>query len=214
MTPGRTGSPNTDHFPLSIYSPRRRPRDVNPNQNPHSPLRCSLEIRPHHVDNQGNLIHDDQEGPYARHSRRWRSSSIWSPHLRVDRRATRMSVWEPPSFNWSTEDSWRGRRNVQVVMFVLGFIFPFAWMIAAFLPLPPSTVFAMQEHRASEYDVEWSPSHPDLTNSAAAQNSRPADEARYESAKWWRRLNRIMSFVGLLIIGAVVSFCLKLSIGN
>ena len=32
----------------------------------------------------------------------------------------------------------------------------------------------------------------------------PMDEARYESAKWWRNLNRWMSLVGVLIIAAVV----------
>lgn len=201
MTSRYAGSPGTDHFPLGIYSPRRRPRDVNPNQTSASPLRRSLEIRPH-LDSRGNLIQDDGDGPYTRHSRRWRTSSIWSPHLRTDRRAARLSVWDPPSFNWSTEDSWRGRRNVQIVMFVIGFIFPFAWMIGAFLPLPQNPVIAMQEHRGSDFDVEWSPSHPDLANSTA---QRPVDEARYESAKWWRRMNRILSVVGLLIIGTIVS---------
>lgn len=205
MTPSQSGSPVTDHFPLSIYSPRRRPRGANPNPNPLSPLRRSLEIEPAaQFDSQGNLIQDNRGGPYARHSRRWRTSSIWSPHLRVDRRATRLSAWQPPSFNWSTEGSWTGRRNVQVVMFLVGFIFPFAWMIAALLPLPPNPVFVMRERRGSEYYVEWSPSHPDMVG-AAAQNFRPTDEARYESAKWWRRLNRFMSFVGILIIGAIVS---------
>jgi hypothetical protein len=32
----------------------------------------------------------------------------------------------------------------------------------------------------------------------------PMDEARYESAKWWRRLNRWMSLVGLLVIATMV----------
>lgn len=199
-----SGSPNTDHFPLSIYSPRRRPRDDSRNPNQVSPLRRSLEILPApQLDSQGHLIQDDQDGPYARHSRRWRTSSIWSPHLRTDRRAARLSVWQPPSFSWSTEGSWTGRRNIQVIMFVFGFIFPFAWMIAAFLPLPTNPVFVMRE-RGSHYDVEWSPSHPDLTG-PVAQEFRPVDEARYESAKWWRRLNRCMSFVGILIIGTIVS---------
>jgi len=30
------------------------------------------------------------------------------------------------------------------------------------------------------------------------------DERRWQKAKWWRTVNRIMSILGLLIIGAVV----------
>jgi hypothetical protein len=117
----RTGSPNTDHFPLSIYSPRRRPRKINP-QAGASASRGSLEITPApQLGSDGQLIHD----PYSRKFRTWSMSSIWSPHLRRDRRATRHSVWEPPSVNWSTEGGWFGRRNVQIVMFITGFIFPF-----------------------------------------------------------------------------------------
>jgi hypothetical protein len=117
----RSGSPNTDHFPLSIYSPRRRPRDINPGVREPS-TRGSLEITPApQLGSDGQLIHD----PYSRRFRTWSMSSIWSPHLRLDRRATRRSMWEPPSVNWSTEGGWFGRRNVQIVMFIAGFIFPF-----------------------------------------------------------------------------------------
>lgn len=34
----------------------------------------------------------------------------------------------------------------------------------------------------------------------------PMDEARYESARWWRRLNRWMSFVGAIILAVIVSY--------
>lgn len=117
----RTGSPNTDHLPLSIYSPRRRPRQINAQARP-SASRDSLDIMPAaQLGSDGHLIND----PYSRQPRTWSMSSLWSPHLRRDRRATRHSVWEPPSVSWSTEGSWFGRRNVQVVMFIVGFIFPF-----------------------------------------------------------------------------------------
>jgi hypothetical protein len=117
----RSGSPNTDHFPLSIYSPRRRPREINPHAAGPS-ARGSLEITPApQLGSDGRLIND----PYPRHFRTWSMSSIWSPHLRLDRRATRRSVWEAPSVNWSTEGGLFGRRNVQIVMFIAGFIFPF-----------------------------------------------------------------------------------------
>lgn len=30
------------------------------------------------------------------------------------------------------------------------------------------------------------------------------DEARYENARWWRNLNRLMCIIGVLIIAAIV----------
>lgn len=117
----RSGSPNMDSFPVGIYSPRKRPRETGP----HPGRRVatgSMEITP--AENQ----RDDgeiNEGRYASRFRTWSMSSVWSPHLRVDRRAQRQSVWEAPSINWSSEGGWFGRRNVQMVMFIVGFVFPF-----------------------------------------------------------------------------------------
>lgn len=68
-------------------------------------------------------------------------------------------------------------------------------MIAAFLPLPSNPLFVMRERSGSAFDVE---------NEMARQYG-PIDESRYESARWWRNLNRIMSVVGLAIVGAIVS---------
>lgn len=192
----RTGSPNTDHFPLSIYSPRRRPREMNPQAGP-SANRGSLDITPApQLGSDGQLIND----PYSRRIGTWSMSSIWSPHLRRDRRATRHSVWEPPSVNWSTEGGWFGRRNVQIVMFIAGFIFPFSWMIAALLPLPMNPMSEMRERDHSTSNLD---SSNDLSDEFARRFG-PMDEARYESAKWWRGLNRWMSLVGILIIAAVI----------
>jgi hypothetical protein len=73
-------------------------------------------------------------------------------------------------------------------------------MIAAFVPLPSRPFLNMRERDSST-------SHLDGSNDASNDYTRqfgPMDEARYESAKWWRRLNRWMSLLGLLIITAVV----------
>jgi hypothetical protein len=118
----RSGSPNTDNFPLSIYSPRRRPREGLAQQGARS--RGSLEITPApRLDSHGRIIQDMEPG--QRGFRTWSMSSMWSPHLRHDRRATQRSAWVPPSVTWSTEGGAFGRRNIQVVMFIVGFIFPF-----------------------------------------------------------------------------------------
>jgi hypothetical protein len=73
-------------------------------------------------------------------------------------------------------------------------------MIAAFLPLPSSPILDMRERDFSTSNLDGS---NDPSNDYVRQFG-PMDEARYESAKWWRRLNRWMSLVGLLIIAAVV----------
>jgi len=116
----RSGSPNTDHFPNDLYSPRRRPRE----HNDEDPIyRRSYEITPAPETGSNDQTTND---PFSRKFRTWSMSSIWSPHLRMDRRATRHSMWEPPSVNWSTEGGWYGRRNIQLLMFIIGFIFPFS----------------------------------------------------------------------------------------
>jgi hypothetical protein len=106
----------------------------------------------------------------------------WSPHLFYDGRNVvhRRTMFLEPSIDLSHEGKRPTRRNVQVAAFVLGFIFPFAWLIAAFLPLP-----------GFEQDIE--------------KGYDARDQARYENARWWRNINRMMCLVGLgVIIAAVV----------
>jgi hypothetical protein len=74
-------------------------------------------------------------------------------------------------------------------------------MIAALLPLPKNPMLQMQERDDSTSNLD---SSNDLSNDYARQFG-PMDEARYESAKWWRRLNRFMSLAGILIIIVIVS---------
>jgi hypothetical protein len=112
-----SGSPDTDHYPLNIYSARKRANQVNP----------SMEQRPFSdsADMDINVIPpQDQDYRFFR-SLKQKTSSIWSPHLRTDRRASRYSVWEPPSVTWTADSGILGKRNVQVVLFIAGFLFPF-----------------------------------------------------------------------------------------
>ena len=54
----------------------------------------------------------------------------------------------------------------------------------------------MEKHqRTSNLDVEAQPAEPMLT----------LDAMRYNSARWWRNLNRGMSIVGLLVLGAIIA---------
>ncbi|RDL35172.1 uncharacterized protein BP5553_07103 [Venustampulla echinocandica] len=190
----RSGSPNTDHFPINLHSPRRRPRE--------------LRLGGHATQDSLEVSSAEQSGgperhinhPYnSRRYRTWSLSSVWSPHLRMDRRATGHTMWDPPSVNWSTDGSWHGRRNVQIVMFVMGFIFPFAWMIAACLPLPMNPASEMQDQ-----DPEGSSSNTNNAPNDYAREFGPMDMKRFENARWWRNLNRWMSVIGVFIIAAVV----------
>lgn len=66
-------------------------------------------------------------------------------------------------------------------------------MVAAFLPLPPKPQVEMVENHST--------SHLDLQH----QPVGTIDEIRYNSARWWRNLNRVMSIIGLLVLGAVIA---------
>lgn len=110
----RTGSPSTEHLSLNIYSPRRRPREVRP------PPMAQAASDSGSVDNN----HDPLRSVFRR-----QTSSIWSPHLARDQRASGYSIWEPPSIDWSTESGPLGRRNIQIVLFIVGFILPLSTTI-------------------------------------------------------------------------------------
>jgi hypothetical protein len=69
-----------------------------------------------------------------------------------------------------------------------------AWMIAAFLPLPPNP----------EMIEEPSPSQLDLERQFDRQVGT-VDDRSYAKALWWRNLNRIMAAVGTLLVGVIVS---------
>lgn len=76
-------------------------------------------------------------------------------------------------------------------------------MIAACLPLPTFQHLAMAERLQST-------SHLDLDHEAGivpgpTRGGAPSpDELRHYTARWWRNLNRGMSVVGLLVVGAVI----------
>jgi hypothetical protein len=127
-----------------------------------------------------------------------RLTEVWSPRLQHDRRATTYSVWEPPQLQEKMDDGIFTRRRLQVALFCCGFIFPPAWLLAALLPLPynPHCVLDVSKdgEAVTRADIE----------KALDRDVGPIDEIRYENARWWRNVNRVMSLVGLLLIGAIV----------
>jgi hypothetical protein len=73
-------------------------------------------------------------------------------------------------------------------------------MIAALLPLPSNPKLEMLERGDNSSRSQFGQSNPDHVYQV-----KLVDETRYESARWWRNLNRVMSAVGLIIIGVVVA---------
>ncbi|KAI1781460.1 hypothetical protein F4818DRAFT_38471 [Hypoxylon cercidicola] len=178
------GSPLHEQHSQGIFNPRRRPKEIDPRAG----RRNSMEITP------------AAESGSIRLAPRKKTSSLWSPHLRLDTRASRFSVWNAPSVTWSADSGVFGKRNIQVVLFVLGFIIPFAWMVAAFLPLPPKPMLAMDERDRSTTEF-----HSSGDPESQQRRHVLVDDSRYQSARWWRNVNRFMSVAGLLIVGAVAA---------
>ena len=87
-------------------------------------------------------------------------------------------------------------RNAQVLGFILGFVFPISWFIAAFLPLPPKPNLNMDE-------VSRIPT-PNM-EAQLQQGLDIQDDIRYENARWWRCLNRVMCAVGIIVIVLVIT---------
>lgn len=75
--------------------------------------------------------------------------------------------------------------------------FPKAWFIAAFLPLPPRPAVLSTKGK----DV---PRQTQMLEDLEKQLG-VVDEARYENARWWRNINRVMSGFGVLIVVAIIA---------
>lgn len=138
-------SPSLEGFNTSIYNPRRRPME--------NATICSIEQTPEPLSRPGSqsrpptrpdaptpsrsrpqrMLHSAagsqsiRSHPVMRVARgiKKQTSSIWSPHLRRDRRIDGFSMWDPPSAVWSNESGFDWKRNQQIVMFVAGFLLPF-----------------------------------------------------------------------------------------
>lgn len=167
----RSGSPDSSNFPLAIYSPRKRPRQNNqsPRRPPPHP-RGSMEISPlPELGNGDVLIYDNS---FRRQFRP--SSSILSPHLKRDKRATRGSKFfsEPASVNWSTGGSmFSSCRGRLIVMFIAGFIFP-AGMFAFVSPLSSLLPYIVSSLVNCSLDY-WRLSTPSTKSSARNDGERP-----------------------------------------
>lgn len=89
-------------------------------------------------------------------------------------------------------------KNRQLFLFCLGFILPLCWMIGALLPLPgprPMWKAPIITGGRDDYRVE----------AEATLNCTFKQERVYLSHEYWRRVNRMMSAVGVLLTGAIIA---------
>ncbi|OQE19265.1 hypothetical protein PENFLA_c019G10418 [Penicillium flavigenum] len=195
--PTRPGTSNSSVFnlvpgPLNIPRPRSPERPRTP-----SPQRQALPQRRLESDPRDPRAHwvpspQPEDGEFTgNHLHRLRHS--WSPHLIPDRRALQRSTsrWRPPSLD-SRHEPVLGRRNIQVYSFCLGFIFPPAWCVAAFLPLPPKPKVAMVEFESSDVGM------------ALEAQCINLQQRRRDNARWWRNLNRWMISLGVVILVVII----------
>lgn len=197
--------PSQSESSLGISRPSTRPQRYGHSRNDSMPI---TRILPNEI----NLV--EVRGA----TRAAKASDIWSPHLWRDRNKLdrRRSLFIAPSLDHESVGKGPNRRNMQVVVFCIGFIFPLgmqarispgsvmltillAWFAAAFFPLPPKPPTS-EKGKGRERRTSVTSIGQDLENRLA-----PMDEAQYENARWWRNLNRLMIPVGFFVIAAIVS---------
>ncbi|KAH6893603.1 hypothetical protein B0T10DRAFT_278046 [Thelonectria olida] len=190
QTGGVSRSPSQDRHVSNLFGSFRRPRN---------PVAEHGGYREPQSEPSMEDMRSFQSNPVMQvvRSIKKQTSSIWSPHLSRDRRAADHSLWEPPAAAWEAKSELTGRRNAQVAMFVVGFILPFAWMIAAMIPISMGPLIhdTEQGHSTSNEDLRQT-----RNNKTQLMN-----EDMYRSAIWWRNVNRGMSFIGLVVLGAVIA---------
>ncbi|CAG7917962.1 unnamed protein product [Penicillium olsonii] len=197
----RTGTSNSSVFnlvpgPLNVPRPRS-PENPGPSQRPASPLRQQRRQESDLRDPRAHWVPSPQPSDGGSSNANHRLHHSWSPHLLPDRRVLQgsRSGWRAPSLDSRGEPTF-GRRNIQVYSFCAGFIFPLAWCVAAFLPLPPRpTLSPEMAECGSDSDVE----------AALEMQCMNLQQRRHDNARWWRTLNRWMVSLGVVIIVIVVT---------
>lgn len=87
--------------------------------------------------------------------------------------------------------------NRQVIFFCLGFVIPVFWWVAAFLPLPQGGGITVD-------DLEAGVGAANFVIPKEARKAELAFERKVANARWWRRVNRVLSVVGIIIVVAIM----------
>lgn len=208
----------------------------------------SYTVRHHHVRTGSNgalSLSSSQSVIYygARTQSRWSGS----PHLHHDHRLNTGSSgslgfgypfntkakWTAPSIADASSNFFARAdlRTAQVVLFTTGFLLPFAWFVAAFLPLPkrPDGLGDLEKRAAASAQYQAQLLHQQRSSRISVQqfqqqqldaaeweqmdivaklrlerHAQGVEELKFQNARWWRNLNRWMCAVGIVVIVVVV----------
>lgn len=117
----------------------------------------------------------------------------------------------PPS--WFSIDL----RDAQVICFMSGFLLPLTWFLAAVLPLPPRPAsyhdIEKAEFSVRQGDMSCFTSRPSMSDwdtmdivarLRLERHIRGLEEMKWQNARWWRKMNRWMCCVGLVVVVIVI----------
>ena len=101
-------------------------------------------------------------------------------------------------------------KDFQVVCFIAGFVFLPMWFVAALTPLP---VRPMSYHDIEKTEAGLQHGYPSnqhavddwtqtdiLARLRLEKHLRGLEEVKWQNARWWRRMNRWMSCVGIIVL--------------
>lgn len=172
----------------------------------------------------------------SQHQRAPHMLRLSTPHLHHDRRLHTgssksngygapyniRSRWQPaePQTDELGSEAWFkiDRRDAQVVCFMTGFLCPLTWIVASFLPLPQRPhkfdPEKMEHHRSLDgYPPDWDEVDV-LAKLRLERHLRGLEELRWQNARWWQRMNRWMSCVGLVVLVIIIILAIIGTRGN
>lgn len=156
--------------------------------------------------------------PHLHHDRRLHTGSSSSQGFGAPYNAR--SRWQPPGgltdevtdsrTFWFNPDL----RDAQIFCFVGGFLCPLVWFLGALLPLPPrpckytdveksahnSRQFADLPNRLDEEDV--------IARLRIEKHLRGLEEVRWQNARWWKRMNKCMCLVGIVVLIVIITLAI------
>ncbi|PNS13826.1 mRNA-decapping enzyme-like protein [Sphaceloma murrayae] len=219
-----TDGPNNTRDSLSIFSeppvhPTAPPAPQHKQPSLRSSLRSSLRHPLRQNPPKGKTPRKSSGRPSVNaHGHETRSSPLAGtpayasfPTLIPNGRLMRsLTAWRVPSIDEPFPREILGRGNRQIVCFCLGFLLPPLWMLAAVLPLPKC---GWRDEREEEWGVNEVIRDEKGNEIVVEQGWSWEDERRYLKANWWRNLNRVMSVVGVGILGAIIALAVLASRG-
>ncbi|KAF3925590.1 hypothetical protein ABW21_db0204710 [Orbilia brochopaga] len=126
---------------------------------------------------------------------------------------------QPRLENYPTDRS--EQINVHLILACVGFVFPIAWFVGAFYKLPAQK----RRERRERQEIRRAVSGASIPRSQSSHVRGPSvthyddsfdteslpsfttfeEGRRWDNARWWRNINRGLSVLGLLVIGAIIA---------